>query len=147
MGRQQIREKMIWQLPKQKAKRKPEKNNNYNPIWQSEQIFRIGGVKITDMRTDVWSQVFIKWKFNSGLWAVVWDGLWNKRVWAYYDQLLRPVFLSFYGQKINLKFFWNYFRIRTEKLDRRKVNETQRKFWKVFFMGEKPVFLGLKIWV
>ena len=43
-------------------------------------------------------------------WAVVWAELWNKRVWADYEQLLRPVFLSFYGQKINLNFVWKYFR-------------------------------------
>ena len=46
----------------------------------------------TDKRTDVWSRDFIVWKINSGLWAVVWAGLWNKWVWANYEQLLRPVF-------------------------------------------------------
>ena len=49
-------------------------------------------VHTTDKRTDVWSRDFIIWKINSGLWAVVWAGLWNKRVWADYEQLLRPVF-------------------------------------------------------
>ena len=34
----------------------------------------------TDKKTDVWSRDFIIWKINSGLWAVVWAGLWNKRV-------------------------------------------------------------------
>ena len=46
----------------------------------------------TDQRTDVWSGDFIIWKISSGLWAVVWDGLWNKRVLADYEQLLKPVF-------------------------------------------------------
>ena len=46
----------------------------------------------TDKRTDVWSRDFMIWKINSGLWAVVWAGLWNKRVWADYEQLFRPVF-------------------------------------------------------
>ena len=52
----------------------------------------------TDKRTDVWSRDFIIWKINSGLWAVVWAGLWNKRVLANYEQLLRPVFSLFRGQ-------------------------------------------------
>ena len=46
----------------------------------------------TDKRTDVWSRDFIMWKINSGLWAVAWARLWEKRVWADYEQLLRPVF-------------------------------------------------------
>jgi hypothetical protein len=37
-------------------------------------------------------------------WAVGWAGL-KKEVWADYEQLLRPTFLSFHGQKINLIFF------------------------------------------
>ena len=45
----------------------------------------------TDKRRDVWSRDFIIWKINSGLWAVVLAGLWNKRVWADYEQLLRSV--------------------------------------------------------
>ena len=56
-------------------------------------------VEPTDKRTDVWSQQFPIWKINSGLWAVVWAGMWNKRVWADYEQLLRPVFSLFQGQK------------------------------------------------
>ena len=54
---------------------------------------------ITDNRTNVWSLDFIIWKIYSGLWAVVWTGLWNKRVWADYKQLLRPVFSFLGGQK------------------------------------------------
>ena len=38
---------------------------------------------ITDKRTDVWSPDFIIWIIK----AVVWAGLWNKRVWADYEQL------------------------------------------------------------
>ena len=60
----------------------------------------------TDKRTDVWSRDFIIWKINSGQWAVVWAGLWNKRVWADYEQLLRPVFSLFRGQK-KIKFFFD----------------------------------------
>ena len=41
------------------------------------------------------------WTVCSGLgWTV------KKKGWADYEQLLRPVFLSFHGQKINLKFFF-----------------------------------------
>ena len=59
----------------------------------------------TDKRTDVWSQDFIIWKINSGLWAVVWAGQWEKRFWADYEQVLRPVFSLFRGQKKLLNFF------------------------------------------
>ena len=54
-------------------------------------------VVITDKRTDVWSRYFMIRKINSGLWAVVWAGLWNRRVWADYEQLLRLVFFTFSG--------------------------------------------------
>ena len=50
----------------------------------------------TDERTDVWSRDFLIWRINSGL--LVWAGPWNKRVWADYEQLLRPVFSLFRGQ-------------------------------------------------
>ena len=72
--------------------------------------------QITDKRTDVWSQDFIIWKTNSGQWAVVWAGLWNKRVWANYKQLLRPVFSLFRGQKKILKFFWKHSSNHTKKI-------------------------------
>ena len=49
-------------------------------------------VGITDKRTDAWFRDFIIWKMDSGQWGVVWAGLWNKRVWADYEQLLRPFF-------------------------------------------------------
>ena len=54
------------------------------------------------------SRDFIIWKINSGLWAVVWAGLWNKRVWADYEQLLRPVFLKL-KLKLILIFFLKVF--------------------------------------
>ena len=40
-----------------------------------------------------------------GCGPLVWAGLWNKRVWADYEQLLRPVFSLFWGQKIISNFF------------------------------------------
>jgi hypothetical protein len=56
-------------------------------------FYQVGSIQsfsdITDKRTDVWFRDFIIWKINSGLWAVVWAGLWNKRVWADYEQLLK----------------------------------------------------------
>ena len=67
-----------------------------------QQLYSISSATTTDKRTDVWSRDFIIWKINSGQWAVVWAGLWNKRVWADYKQLLRPVFSLFRGQKKNL---------------------------------------------
>ena len=54
---------------------------------------------VTDKRADVWSRDFIIWKIKSGLWAVVWAGIWNKRVWADYEQLLMPVFSIFRSQR------------------------------------------------
>ena len=53
----------------------------------------------TDKRTDVRSRDFMIWKINLGLWAGAWAGLWHKRVWADYEQFLRPVFSLFRGQK------------------------------------------------
>ena len=58
---------------------------------------------ITDKRTDVWSQDFIISMKNQ--FRVVGCGLWSgqdceiKKVWADYEQLLRPVFSLFWGQK------------------------------------------------
>ena len=54
----------------------------------------------TDKRTDVWFHDFMIRKINFGLWAVAWSELWNKRVWANYEQFLRPVFSLFRGQKL-----------------------------------------------
>ena len=59
---------------------------------------------VTDKRADVWSRDFIIWKIKSGLWAVVWAGIWNKRVWADYEQLLMPVFSIFRSQRKIWKF-------------------------------------------
>ena len=60
-------------------------------------------LSITDKRTNVWSRDFMIWKINSGLWAVASARLWEKRVWAHYEQLLRPVFFTFLGSKFFLK--------------------------------------------
>ena len=94
----------------------------------------------TDKRTDVSSRNFIIWKINSGLWAVVWDGLWNKRVWADYEQLLMLHFLSFHGQKINLKFFWKHFRVLTKKLHRIKVKKVKNILESIFYVGKNQFF-------
>ena len=59
--------------------------------------------KLLPTTTDVWSREFIMWKINFGLWAMVWAGLWNERVWADYEQLFRPVFSLFFESK----FFFN----------------------------------------
>ena len=111
-------------------------------MWRSGLWTKLG--YYTNKRTDVWSRDFIIWKINSGLWAVVWAGLWNKRVWTNYEQLLR---LIFYGQNINLKLFWKYFNVPTEKLHRIKVNKSQTNLESILLWGENQFFLGLKIWV
>ena len=67
----------------------------------------------------------------------------KKKFGAHYEQLLRSVFLCFYVQKMNLIFFENC-RVRTEKLHRRKVKKSQKKFWEVFFTGEKTSFFRAK---
>ena len=86
-------------------------NNNWNSLiysaragWLSvhHAAFTLNNnthMQSTDKRADVWSRDFMIWKINFGLWAVAWAGLWNKRVWADYEQLLRPVFFSFSGPK------------------------------------------------
>ena len=63
-------------------------------------------VQVTDKRTDVWSRDIIIWKINSELWALVWAGLWNKKVWADYEQLLRPVFLKLLWTENLFKIFF-----------------------------------------
>ena len=57
----------------------------------------------------------------------------KKRVWTDYEQLLCPVSLSFYGQKINSKFL--------EKLHRIKVDTSQKNLGHIFY-GGKPSFWG-----
>ena len=76
----------------------------------------------TDKRTDVWSRDFMIWRIIFGLWAVAWAGQWEKRVWADYEQLLRPIFSLFWGQRKNFKF--------------KKKNWR----WEEFFFSEKPYF-------
>ena len=94
-------------------------------------------VSTTDKRTGVWSRDFMKWKINFGLWAVAWAGLWEKRVWADYEQLLRPVISLFRGQK-NF-FFWKHHSVRTKKLHKKKVKIFFLKGGR-FFFSEKTFF-------
>ena len=64
----------------------------------------LAALHVTNKRTDVWSRDFLLWKINFVLWAVAWAEKWEKRIWADYEQLLRPVFSLFRGQKkFNLK--------------------------------------------
>ena len=58
----------------------------------------------TDKETDESVDIFIISKINSGLWAEGWAGL-KKKVWPNCEQLLRPGFLTFDGQKNNLNLF------------------------------------------
>ena len=79
-------------------------------------------------------------------WAVAWAGLWEKRVWVNYEQLLRPVFSHFRGQKKNLKIVWKHYSVRTEKLH----NTFFTIFLFLFFnpkKWKKNNFFRAKIWV
>ena len=112
-------------------------------LWQTDK-FQTPIGRDTDKITDVWSRDFIIWKINSGLWAVVWAGLWEKRVWADYEQLLMPVFqtaffFTFSESKIFL-FFWKHCSIRTETLHRKKVFF----FLDFFFYFRKTSFFRAK---
>ena len=83
---------------------------SFQPFYNVDHFKWCATFRTTDKRTDVWSRDFMIWKINSGLWAEVWAGLWNKSVWADCEQLLRPVFSLSWGQKKNLKyFFWIFF--------------------------------------
>ena len=63
------------------------------------------------------------------------------RLWATFEAHC----LKFYGQKIDLKSFWKYFRVRTEKLHCINVKKSQTNFGK-YFMGEKTVLFGVNTW-
>ena len=82
--------------------------------------------QITDKRTDVWSRYITIlrnqfWAVSCGLgWTVKYKGL--GRLWATFE-------------------------VHTEKLHRLKVSKSQKEIWEIYLWGEKPVFLGLKIWV
>ena len=58
---------------------------------------------ITDKRTDAWSWDFIIWKNNSGLWAVAWARLWEKR--PIMSNFWGP-FFHFFGIKKNFENFF-----------------------------------------
>ena len=67
----------------------------------------------------------------------------KKKFGADYEQLFRPVFLCFRGQKINLDFFiffWKYSSVRTEKMHIIKVKKKSKRFWKVFLRGKNQGF-------
>ena len=64
-----------------------------------------------------------------GLWPVAWAGLWNKRVWADYEQLFWAVFSIFHGQIIIFFNFFLHCSVRTEELHKIKL------FLSLFFGG------------
>ena len=106
---------------------------SFHTLAKSEQILP-AWYKNTNKRKDVWSRDFMIWKVNFGLWAVAWAGLWNKRVWANYEQKLRPVFSVFQSQKNFFWFFWKHHNVRTEKLHKKKANPKKNctKEWMLF---------------
>ena len=69
--------------------------------------------------------------------------LWKKKFGADYEQLLRPVFLCFHRQKINLNFFWKYCSIWTKKLHRIEVKKVKKVLGSNFYRG-KPSFFRAK---
>ena len=85
-------------------------------------------VYVTDKRTNVWSRDFIICKINYGLWAVVWAGLWNKRVWADYEQRLRPVFSLFRSQT-----FCFVLRAQNTTL----LSKVRRRFFQILWPSQK----------
>ena len=72
---------------------------------------------ITDKRTDVWSQNFLIWEINFGLWAVAWAGPWEKGVWADSEQLFWVFFSIFHGQKNSFEFLFLHRSVHTEKFE------------------------------
>ena len=64
------------------------------------------------------------------LWKIseIWAGFWlvgntEKKIWTDHEQLLRVVFLCFYGQKKYFLFFWKHCSVRTKKLHRIEVRK------------------------
>ena len=92
-------------------------------------------VQSTDKRTDACSRHFMIWKINSGLWAVGWAGLWNKRFGPIMSNFWGRFFQLFVGKK--KKKIWKHCSDRTEKLHRKKV----------FFFHVFVFFYRQKIWV
>ena len=96
----------------------------------------------TDKGTDESWDMFITYKINSGLVWAAGPYLWKKKFRAIYEQLLRPIFLYFHGQKLNF-FSWKYCSIRTEKLQRIKVKKVKNILGSIFLRG-KPSFFRAK---
>ena len=88
-------------------------------------------------------EIFQYEKSILGCGPLVWAGLWNKRVWADCEQLLRPIFSLFRGQKNILIFFWKHHSVRTEKLHRKKVKKIFLGGFSFFFQ-KNHFHLGLK---
>ena len=60
----------------------------------------------------------------------------KKKIEEDYEQLLRPVFLCFHGQKITSKKSCEYIVAYTLK----SCIKTLKKIWEVFFTGKKQLF-------
>ena len=73
-------------------------------------------------------------------WAALAAGQYcEKKLGADFEQLLRPGFLWFHGQKLFLN-FWEYCSVRTKTLHRINVKESQKKIGEVFFGGKNSFF-------
>ena len=104
--------------------------------WEQLIKFPLANTKYTDKETDESWEIFIIWKINFGLWAMGWAGLWKKKVWADYEQLLRPVFMG----KLLFILFWKYCRVHTEKLHKIKVYKSQKLLGSIFYSGKTSFF-------
>ena len=85
--------------------------------------------KNTDKRTDVWSRDFIVWKIDSGLDCEI-KG----------SEPIMSNFLKVFMDKKLIQLFFGNILGSTLKSCIDKGKQKSKKFWKVFFMGEKPVF-------
>jgi hypothetical protein len=62
-------------------------------ILEGGATFIQGGTSTPKSRAQIRRQIY---NMTNQFWAVGWAGLVKKKVWADYEQLLRPVFLSFH---------------------------------------------------
>ena len=82
----------------------------------------------TDKRTDVWSQDFIIWKINSGLWAVAWAGLDCGKNGSW------PIMSNFWG------LFFHFFMVKKIKKKKLTPKKWKNGPQKLLIIGPDPFF-------
>ena len=100
-----------------------------------------GFLAATDKETDESWDIHI-YNMKNQFWAGLGSraALVKKMFGADYEQLLWPVFLCFHLQKINLKFFWKYCSVCTEKLHSIKVKKVKKSLESIFYRGKTSFF-------